>query len=303
MNTFGFLQDYLSNINKNREVTFKQISINRTPFDSFVSISRNYPDAYILESSVGPRKLSEYSFLGFNPQLKISLKGHNIEINDSDGSKYNHNVDDGIFTDLQKLVNGHATENNLARLVGGFVGYVSYDSVRNWENLPDEKSDDNRFPEYEFGLYNEGLVFDHSNDRTYYYHTARDGIRNLSELLDDIDHADDSVGEIDYTEPKSNVNREEYEEMVRRGKDYISAGDIFQVVLSKKYDLNVKGDLLAFYRTIRKINPSPYMYYLKFGKRQIIGSSPEMLVRVTGRDIETYPIAGTRPRIDEPEKN
>ena len=106
-----------------------------------------------------------------------------------------------------------------------------------------------------------------------------------------------------FGEPKSNLSQEEFCERVGRAKEYIQSGDIFQVVLSRRYKIPFKGSLLRFYRALRKINPSPYMYYLKFGDREVVGSSPEMLVRKTGRTVETFPIAGTRPFTSDPARN
>ena len=108
---------------------------------------------------------------------------------------------------------------------------------------------------------------------------------------------------MDYDQPKVNVTKERFEKSVEKAKEYITSGDIFQVVLSKRYDFRFKGDLVTFYRSLRDINPSPYMYFLKAGNRKIIGSSPEMLVRVDNRVVETFPIAGTRPCVKDPSEN
>ena len=102
---------------------------------------------------------------------------------------------------------------------------------------------------------------------------------------------------------KINISKDQFERAVKTAKDYVTAGDVFQVVLSKRYDFQIKGNLIGFYRNLRKINPSPYMYFLKFGAHQIVGSSPEMLVRVENRTVETFPIAGTRPHVKNPEEN
>ena len=106
-----------------------------------------------------------------------------------------------------------------------------------------------------------------------------------------------------YTQPKVNIKKEAYEAAVEKAKEYITAGDIFQVVLSKRFQFQINGSLIPFYEALRDINPSPYMYYYKSGERQIVGSSPEMLVRVENRTVETFPIAGTRPIAQDPEQN
>jgi anthranilate synthase component 1 len=104
-------------------------------------------------------------------------------------------------------------------------------------------------------------------------------------------------------EPRSNLDQPHFEEAVGRAKDYILAGEVFQVVLSRRYEFQIRGDLFGFYEALRRINPSPYMYYLKLGPRCIVGASPEMLVRVEGAQLETYPIAGTRPWTRDAEAN
>ena len=102
---------------------------------------------------------------------------------------------------------------------------------------------------------------------------------------------------------KVNISKDRFERAVEKAKEYVTSGDIFQVVLSKRYDFQIKGNMIGFYRNLRKINPSPYMYFLKSGEHQIVGSSPEMLIRVENRKVETFPIAGTRPHVKDPKKN
>ncbi|MBS7623546.1 anthranilate synthase component I family protein, partial [Candidatus Bathyarchaeota archaeon] len=106
-----------------------------------------------------------------------------------------------------------------------------------------------------------------------------------------------------YTAPISRTSRSDFQDAVLKAKDYIKSGDVFQVVLSRRFDFKLDGSLIDFYRILRSINPSPYMYFLKMGERQIVGSSPEMLVRVEQGLLETYPIAGTRPRTDDQAEN
>lgn len=184
------------------------------------------------------------------------------------------------------------------RLVGGAVGYVSYDAVRLWEDLPEKSVDDLNFPDVEMGIYDDGLVFNHHQGRAYYYYREKSRLheieKHLRKPLRDVESG------LTFTEPKVNVPRELFEENVERAKRYIFNGDVFQVVISKRFEFNFQGDLLGFYGQLRRINPSPYMYFVKHGARQVIGSSPEMLARVENGVVETYPIAGTRPKLDDP---
>lgn len=183
-----------------------------------------------------------------------------------------------------------------SRFTGGAVGYFSYDSIRYWENLPENTVDDQGFPDVEVGLFDDGIVFDHENESSFYYHREDDRLDEIKKMLRESYDFDP----LSHTEPVTNITKDYFEDIVTKAKEYITAGDIFQAVLSKRYDFRVKGDLINFYDTLREINPSPYMYYLKMGRRSVIGSSPEMLVRVEGRNVETFPIAGTRPLGETP---
>jgi len=134
----------------------------------------------------------------------------------------------------------------------------------------------------------------------FYYHLNEN---RLAEVESSIKEKPDDPKTLSYTQPKVNVTKEYFENAVEKAKEYVASGDIFQVVLSKRYEFNFRGDLIDFYRSLRRINPSPYMYFLKAGNRKIIGSSPEMLVRVDNRVVETFPIAGTRPFTKNPNQN
>jgi anthranilate synthase component 1 len=279
------------------EVKFKRIRVDGTPFDLFSKLSRHFDDAYILESAIGPRKLAEYSFIGFDPQISISLANNRITSRRMDNVESHVLKDEEkIFDKLRGLIRETSSTNNQARLVGGLVGSLSFDAIRYWENLgSDNRPANSTFPDFRFGLYDQGLVFDHFKRELYYYYSRKDRIDEIKTI---VQGRDDASNELEYSEPTPNLTRERYEEMVEIGKEYVLAGDVFQVVLARRYDVRVTGDLLKLYDILHTMNPSPYMYYLKSGQDQIIGSSPEMLVRITGKEIETYPIAGTRKRVE-----
>jgi anthranilate synthase component 1 len=176
-------------------------------------------------------------------------------------------------------------------MAGGAVGYISYDAIRYWEKLPNQATDDLGFPDVEMGIYDDGIVFDHKQKRSYYYYYSENRIPEIQQILKQPTAETPLVS----NRPKTDMTQNQYEKAVEKAKEYITQGDILQTVLSKRFDFNIEGDLTEFYQTLRKINPSPYMYFLKYGTRQIVGSSPEMLARTENRAIETYPIAGTRP--------
>jgi anthranilate synthase component 1 len=177
------------------------------------------------------------------------------------------------------------------RFVGGLVGYFSYDCARYLESLPTHSRDDLLLPDFEFGVYDDGIVFDHLTGQAYYYWYNENRIREVERLLSRKLQANDLAA----NHLRINLTRDRFENNVRKAKRYIRAGDIFQAVLSKRFEFSFKGDLVNFYKALQRINPSPYMYFLKMKERTIVGSSPEMLGRVDGDHAETYPIAGTRP--------
>jgi len=201
---------------------------------------------------------------------------------------------------LRELVQEGRQSLNRLRLVGGAVGYISYDAVRYWEKLPNNAVDDSEYPDIEMAIFTEGIVIDHTERQTYYYSQGEGGVSSLREIFR---KKPAERARLKYTKPRLNMSRGEFLESVLKAKDYISSGEIFQVVLSKRYSFNFEGPLIDFYKTLKEINPSPYMFYLKLGERQLVGSSPEMLIRVEGDLLETYPIAGTRPNTEDPERN
>ena len=197
----------------------------------------------------------------------------------------------------------------LPRFTGGAVGYLGYDAAAWFEPVTLQTSMD-RQDEAGFMLFDTVLAFDHVRHRILIIANARiTGDEDLEslyqfacakiefvqrELERGLSRAEPPASaSIDVT---SNVTREEFERMVRTAKEHIAAGDIYQVVLSQRFEARIGADPFTVYRALRHVNPSPYMYFIRMGDRSIVGSSPEMLVRVEGRRVETHPIAGTRPR-------
>ncbi len=200
---------------------------------------------------------------------------------------------------IEKIVEDRLVHHREYRLVGGAVGYISYDAVRYWERLPETTADDLDFPDIQMGIFDDGIVFDHRKKQAVYYCSDENRLGDIAGLIEEpVDFETFS-----YEQPKVSVRKEHFQRAVENAKEYVTSGDIFQVVLSKRYEFRFKGSLMKFYRALREINPSPYMYFLKTGGRQIVGSSPEMLVRVDDRSVETFPIAGTRPCAEKPSEN
>ena len=268
------------------------------PIKVFSGLLEREDHVYFLESLVGPERLARFSFIGFAPRVVLRSKDGNVQLENPESGEVVA-LDSDPFAFLRRLVGPRSGSSAEFPLRGGAVGFISYDAARMWEDLPQLAQDDLGFPDVEFGIYDDGLVFDHHDWKAFYYHHGED----RSDQILDITNQSERRDPFRHSEPRSTISQETFGENVSSAKDYIAAGDIFQVVLSKRFDFKITGSLLAFYETLRKINPSPYMFYLKLGPRQIVGSSPEMLVRISDKVVESYPIAGTRPHVDDPAKN
>jgi anthranilate synthase component I len=277
-----------------------------SPRSLFVKVQEDFENAFLLESAIGAKRLAEYSFIGFEPRTVVSIKDGALRSRSVDGTKETLRTEDPL-RELRRLVAAPDSSDLLTRspfrFIGGAVGYISYDSVRYWERLPTKATDDLSLPDMEFGIYTDGIVFDHLKKGAHYYSLGRENRRDKVESLL---KRGERRGRGELTAPAGatpTVAKERFKAMVETAKEQITAGDIFQVVLSKRYDFELQGDLSIFYEALSKINPSPYMYFLKFGDRRIVGSSPEMLVRVENRRVETFPIAGTRPHLADRREN
>jgi len=283
----------------------ERLETRETPQSLFVKVHEEFENAFLLESAIGAKRLAEYSFIGFEPQTIVRVKDGSLDIASLDGAK-DHLKTEEPLQDLRKLVAAAASPELIGRspfrFIGGAVGYISYDSVRYWERLPVKARDDLSLPDIEFGIYTDGIVFDHIKKGIHYYTLGRESrLKQVESLLH---RAPRERGELTApTSAKPTVEKERFKVMVETAKKHITVGDIFQVVLSKRYDFELDGDLSIFYQALSEINPSPYMYFLKFGERRIVGSSPEMLVRVENRQVETFPIAGTRPHLQDKKEN
>lgn len=279
-----------------------------TPVSVYLKIFKNRRHTFILESVTGGEHTARYSFIGGDPFITFAANGHDWTIN---GERKSCGSGDPL-AQLRSLLSDFsaAPVEGLPRLSGGAVGYFSYDSIRLRERIPDKNPQGNLVDEIFFGLYREIIVFDHREHRVMLIHNltiktgealsrayedALKAIGKLEErLADHLMHTDISVRQTG--DVKSNVTRSEYEASVRRCKEYILAGDIFQVVLSQQFSVEVEAQPIDLYRVLRAVNPSPYMFFMSLGDAYVIGASPEMLVRVENGLVENRPIAGTKPR-------
>lgn len=243
--------------------------------------------------------MAKYSFIGFNPHQTLSVKAGTLIQTLNNAPNTSHQVTDEPLIALKALFRYPNAFPQSFRFTGGAVGYVSYDIAKYWERLPSTTIDDQNFPDLEFAIYDHGIIVDRVTRTAYYYYTTTDESETLLQLL----AQPTNLSPLHFTRPTINQSQDAFEANVTTAKAYITAGDILQAVLSKRYDFTITGSLLNFYLALRTINPSPYMYFLKMNERHIVGSSPEMLVRVENRLVETYPIAGTRPRVADLRQN
>lgn len=283
----------------------ERLQTRESPRSLFVKVEEEFEDAFLLESAIGAKRLAEYSFIGFEPSALVRVWEDTLEVLSRDGGRERIKTLDPL-EDLRSIMASSAStglsEVSPFRFIGGAVGYISYDSVRFWERIPAKARDDLSLPRMEFGIYTDGVVFDHIRGRIHYYSLGKDSrLETVNALLKGGSRAPRALSSAKRARPT--VEKERFVSMVEAAKEQITAGDIFQVVLSKRYDFELDGDLGLFYRALSRINPSPYMYFLKFGERRIVGSSPEMLLRVENRVVETFPIAGTRPHLPDRRKN
>ena len=191
---------------RNNKVNFKEIKINLNPFEAFARLSKKFDDIYILESIFGPEKLSEFSYIGFNPSLKITLDNNIIKV----VSKNNENNIDitnsnDLFSNLREILKENKIDNNFNRLIGGLVGFISYDIIRNWEKISDNYTEVT-YSDFQFGLFNEGIIFDHEKGKKYYYYSEQDKSEEIIKLLN-AEWKESEIGTIKYTEPSSNINK------------------------------------------------------------------------------------------------
>jgi anthranilate synthase component 1 len=279
-----------------------------TPVSAFLKIAEHSDYAFLLESVEGGEQVARYSFLGKDPFLILRSHGGKTII-----ERAGETTESGIplmQTLREMMAEFHSPfVPGLPRFTGGAVGYLTYDAASWFEPVRLQESSDVE-EEAGFMLFDTVLAFDHVRHRILIIANARiTGDEDLEALYQ---FACARIGfverELERTLSKaappeattlqfsSNVSRDAFESMVRTAKEYIAAGDIYQVVLSQRFETKLSADPFTVYRALRHVNPSPYMYFIRMGERSIVGSSPEMLVRVEGRRVETHPIAGTRPR-------
>ena len=290
-----------------------------TPVSAFLKIAEHSDYAFLFESVEGGEQVARYSFLGKDPFLVLRANGAKTTLERSGTTTES---DEPFIPALRRLMSDLQSPfvPGLPRFTGGAVGFIGYDAspvfepalAQAWKEAAAAGGNDGADPEDDAGfmLFDTVLAFDHVKHRILIIANARitadEDLRALyqfacakiqfleRELERGLSQA--KPEERQALDVRSNQEREVFEAGVRSIKERIAAGDIYQAVLSQRFEADVKSDPFTVYRALRHVNPSPYMYYIRMGGLAIVGSSPEMLVRVEGQHVETHPIAGTRPR-------
>ena len=282
-----------------------------TPVLAFAKIEGKY--SFLLESVEGGSNVGRYSFLGCEPYMLFQSKGNGIKITTFGKKKKTEVLKGDPFEVLKGLMKEHkpVKVEGLPRFHGGAVGYISYDAVRFIEDIPDKNPDDLGLADIQLLFTDTIIAFDHVKHMIIVISNARIGDDPSASYDEAVKKIEDIISKLKIPvklkqlelpdEPKdirmsSNFTRTEFEDNVIKAKEYIKAGDIIQVVPSQRFKIPLKQDPFTVYRILRAINPSPYMYYLKFDDMKLIGSSPEVMVRLEGRRSTVRPIAGTRKR-------
>jgi len=279
-----------------------------TPVSVWLKLFKDEPCSFLLESVTGGDKVARYSFIGGKPFLTFKSNRLAWEVSGENAEKGNGDPVGKLRSLLAKFTAVHVE--GLPRLSGGAVGYFSYDSVRLFEKIPDKNPQEKLLDEIFFGFYKDIIAFDNREHKLLLITTIhaapgadldreyKDACHRLGSLEDKlaVRLASSGIEVHGVKESSSTFTREKYEDAVRQCKEYILAGDVFQVVPSQRIGVRVDARPFDLYRVLRTVNPSPYMFYLSINGAQIAGASPEMMVRVENGIVEMRPIAGSRPR-------
>ncbi|MFH0810771.1 MAG: anthranilate synthase component I [Pseudomonadota bacterium] len=283
-----------------------------TPVSAYRKVAAGKPHSFLLESLEGGEKWARFSFIGTDPRLVFTSRGRSVMVRDR------HSVERFEAEDPTESLRAFlarfrpAEVAGLPRLWAGAVGYISYDMVRFMERLPDSNPDDLGCPDCVMVVPETLLVFDNlrqtarvirnvfpseGDDPAALYAAAHEALdATVARLRGPLPHPAAGPPPEVSNRLTSNTTPERFREMVEAAKRYIREGDAIQIVLSQRFESRYDGDPFDAYRALRLINPSPYMFYLDFGPQKLVGSSPEVMVRLEGEMVELRPIAGTRRR-------
>ena len=280
-----------------------------TPVSIYLTLRSNTSHSFLLESVEPDERIGRFSFVGMEPLLVIKAKGDVVEI-ESDGKKeHRHGKILDVLDELSHRYRSAAVREQQG-FTGGFLGYFGYDRVQEIENIPLHPAAGDDVPDAMFGLFQSVVKFDHLHQLLTMTHNIlvennrplndqyNEGAKILKAILTQLAQPPlvENSFQCDLASVQHGTDRDPFCSSVKRAKEYIHEGDIFQVVLSRRVQIPFSGDPFPVYRALRIINPSPYLFYLDYGSVKLIGSSPEVLVRVQDHTVAVMPIAGTRKR-------
>ncbi len=295
-------------------VSCSLLSDQLTPVSAFDRISEGQEHAFLLESVVGGEKIARYSFLGVGPIARVEATGDATTVVTPDGRREYTGSDP--LKSLEQLLGRYRAVHpaGLPRFCGGAVGYAGYDIARYYEKLKEPPADDRGLPDLQFGIYDLMVIFDHVCKLVHVVaHAHVDGATSLEAAYDRtcarLQSVVERLAEVraaplrplgamtsEGAAYESNFAPDEFAEVVDRCKEYIRAGDIFQVVISQRLTAVTEASPFDVYRALRVINPSPFMFFMQTPAVTLVGASPEILCRLEGRTVSTRPLAGTRLR-------
>ncbi len=295
-------------------ITRRLLSDSLTPVSAFKRIDEG-GTACLFESVVGGENVGRYSFLAMDPQVTVASSGQRVTLT-ADGKSETFESENPL-QEIRTRIEQYkvATFPDMPPFTGGAVGYAGYDVVRYVEDLPNAPPNDRDLPDMSFAFYDRMLVFDHitktitvvalawTKKHDTLDHAYRDANARIDEMIERLNNPTSDLSCLDADLPtglspefKSNFTKEQFEQAVLDCIEYIRAGDIFQVVLSQRLELEISCDPFEIYRSLRVLNPSPFMFFLRTDDTTLVGASPEIMCRVVNNEMTVRPLAGTRKR-------
>lgn len=288
-----------------------------TPMGTLHALQKKHKEVILLESGIVQTHMGRYSHIGFDPIAEVSAYGFEVEVKNGEEKEV---YDGDPFKILRKLrlKYGCGSHKHLLGFCGGAAGYVAYDAIRYIEDIPDSNKKTQEFPDLFFQFFDRGITFDHEKNSVLIVRVMEikgsvekaydEGLHNIEQTYKLISTAPNFTKveqkSFDLTKNmKVTPDDKSFRKVIAKAKEYIDAGDVFQVVPSRRFEVDCSISPFELYRSLRHISPSPYMFYISHEEFSILGASPEKLVSVQGRCLETIPLAGTRPRGKTPEED
>ncbi len=278
-----------------RKPQYIKVANNCDFFELFKKTEKRFDQCFILESLGEDSHIARHTIMGFDPEYTIFANADELTVQSRDGSQQIEKCKNP-YQRLRELM----PQNIISRMyAGGLTGYLGYDAMNYFE--PSLKLHSSElFDAFRFGLYKDGLVLDKMTGEVFYFYYDENRIAEVQELLAE---SYPGNGELTITTLGDGMNKSQHREAVLKVKQDIIDGKIFQTEVGFKKHFNIKGDTIGLYEKLREVNPSPQMYYLKFGEQKLIGASPELLFRLRQGEMETFPLAGTTKRGATPEED